>query len=49
MTLEKLLIFGLALAVFMGFATWSVTAKSDRSEQQVGYTTEINNLVEKAK
>ena len=48
MSLEKLLIFGLALAVFAAFATWSLGAKSDRETQESSYRTEINKLVEKA-
>lgn len=49
MSLEKLLIFGLALAVFTAFAVWSNSTATDRQTQQAGYKTEIGNLVDKAK
>lgn len=49
MTLEKLLIFGLALAVVTAFAFWADDAGEARGIQSDGYKDKVNALMERAK
>lgn len=49
MTLEKLLVFGLALAVFTGIAVLARGTGETRDVQEDGYVDKIGVLVDKAK
>ena len=44
MTLEKLLIFGFALAALFAITTVGVNMMSDRGDQNSKYENEVNNL-----
>lgn len=48
MALEKLLIFGFALAILAALATWADTTKTTRQTEQTDYITEMNKLKAKA-
>ena len=49
MSLEKLLIFGFALAVIMALATLADDTATIREDQNVGYKEKIDDLAEKAR
>lgn len=48
MALEKLLIFGFALAIVLAMATWAGTTGDTRKVEKDGYITEMNKLKAKA-
>lgn len=49
MSLEKLLIFGFALAVLMSLAILADDTSTIREEQNTGYKEKIDELVEKTR
>ncbi len=46
MSLEKLLIFGFALAIAGAVATWSSTSVDKRQTQETGYQTEVGEMLD---
>lgn len=48
MALEKLLIFGFALAILLAVATWASSTGTTRQSEKTGYIDEMTTLKNKA-